>query len=1028
MILDTKTISLFVKYHSKDKKADNMRFFKSILLLLTFYFLLITPLAAQKPIRFESPEFEFNTAMELFQKEKYGSAQQYFKYVYENTPNKQQDIKSNSYFYIGVCAAQLYNEDAIFYLSDFIRIYPVHSLVPEAYYYLGKFYFHKKQYKKVLETFDKIDERHVRPEEMGEFYFKKGYSYFATNKYDDAKTFMYRAKRASGPYQERATYYLAHIAYEEQQYEAALEGFLELQDSYEYKALIPYYVVQILFLQQKYADLVEIAPPLFENSNEKSKTDIARAIALSYYNLGQYKNAEPYFNFYLDRNRGSLDSSDCFAAGYTYYNVENYKKAIEYLSQTTKTPSIMSQTSLYVLGDCYMKNSQLSLASQMFHEAYKMKIDPEITEDALYNYAKLQYETSNQPFNTAIGALEEYITQYPYSTRSDEASGYLSRIYLSTKNYQGAITSLEKIPNKTPDLLRGYQRCTYYRALELVNNNDNSKALVMIEKSIKYPLDPVTHASALYWKGEIEYRLGKYGAAAQSLRLYQRHDLAKKDQNYTISFYSLGYAHIKQDQFSDAITAFNRFLDLYDGENQFLVNDAQIRVGDSYYMQKKFSQAITAYQKNERIGIANKDYVLFQQAKAYGYQRSFDKKIEILERLIRIYPSSSYAVDAQFELASTYHLQKQYSSAIASYQSFISKYPRSVYTKQAYNKMALAYLNIQDTENAIKNFKYVIDNYKGSQESIDAISNLESIYTDQGNTAEFFDYIRTKNVNYSESKQDSVAFKAAHSKFTRGDCDGAIKGYEDYLRQFPNGLFAATALFNKGECEYGNKNYDKALISYEALVTKYNTNNNEVAVKKLSIILFNKNEYARALEYFTKLIELSSSQNNTIYAHNGVMRCAFELGRYRQSLESAEAIINSDQNDQDLKNDALIYAGRSAYLLNENITAKRYFSTLATSCNNEICAEAAYKHAEITFNEKDYEEAERLIKRIISGSYTSAYWLGKTFILYGDWYTEKENYFQARHTYQSIVDNFEGELKEIALQKISEVTALENAQ
>ena len=76
----------------------------------------------------------------------------------------------------------------------------------------------------------------------------------------------------------------------------------------------------------------------------------------------------------------------------------------------------MSQTSLYVLGDCYMKNSQLSLASQMFHEAYKMKIDPEITEDALYNYAKLQYETSNQPFNTAIGALEEYITQYPYST------------------------------------------------------------------------------------------------------------------------------------------------------------------------------------------------------------------------------------------------------------------------------------------------------------------------------------------------------------------------------------------------------------------------------------------------------------------------------------------------------------------------------------------------------------------------------------------------------------------------------------
>ena len=124
----------------KDMGILNKKSVVFLFVTLSFYFL-----SAQKPLKFESPEFEFNTAMELFQKEKYGSAQQYFKYVYENTPNKQQDIKSNSYFYIGVCAAQLYNEDAIFYLSDFIRLYPVHSLVPEANYYLGKFYFYKKR-------------------------------------------------------------------------------------------------------------------------------------------------------------------------------------------------------------------------------------------------------------------------------------------------------------------------------------------------------------------------------------------------------------------------------------------------------------------------------------------------------------------------------------------------------------------------------------------------------------------------------------------------------------------------------------------------------------------------------------------------------------------------------------------------------------------------------------------------------------------------------------------------------------------
>jgi len=990
--------------------------------------MLFCSLSAQKPLKFESPEFEFNIAMELFQKEKYGSAQQYFKYVYENTPNKQQDIKSNSYFYIGVCAAQLNNEDAIFYLSDFIRIYPVHSLVPEANYYLGKFYFYKKQYKNVIETFDKIDDRHVRPDELAEFHFKKGYAYFATNKFDEAKSLMLKAKRSNGPYQLRATYYLAHIAYELKQYEAALEGFLELKDSYEYQDIVPYYVVQILFLQKKYVELTTVAPPLFEKANEKSKIDISRSLGLAYYNLGKYAEGAPYFNFYLEKNKGTLDSNDCFAAGYTFYQIEDYKKAIEYLSRTAKGKSLTAQTSLYVIGDCYVQLNQLSLASQTFYEAYKLKVNDEITEDALYNYAKLQYQTSNQPFNSAIKALEEYINQYPYSTRSEEASGYLSKIYMSTRNYQNAINSLEKITSKNPTLLKAYQKCTYFRTLELINNKDYSKALPMIEKSIQHPIDKQLHVSALYWKAETEFRLGKHNDANISYRNYQRNELAKNNEFYAESFYGLGYTFLKLGKYSEAITAFKAYIDSPKATDPALVSDATIRLADCYYMQKNLAQAISFYEKSEKMNHSNKDYVLFQQAKCYGFMRDHNQKINMLNRLIKSYPKSSYIDDAEFELATTYHSQNQYTNAISSYQSFIRNNPRSVYVKQAYNKMAQAYLNTQDVDNAIKHFKYVFENYKGSQESIDALANLESIYTEQGSTSDFFDYIRNKNMNYSESKQDSIAFKAADNKYIRGECDGAIKGYDDYLRQFPNGMFAATALFNKGECEFGNKNFDKALISYETLINKYNTNNNEIAIRKASFILFNKKEYSRALEHFNKLIENSSTQNNYIYGNNGAMRCSYELGQYRNALIAAENIINSSQSDDDLKNDALIFAGRSAYELGEFITAKKYFSQLAIKGNFEICAEAAYKNAEIEFRENNLVDAEKSIKRIISGSYNSAYWLAKTFILYGDWYRAKGNYFQAKHTYQSIVDNFEGELKEIALKKVQEVIALENGQ
>ena len=72
---------------------------------------------AQRTENFKSPQYEYQTAVDLFNKEKYGSAQQYFKYVFENTEDKQHDLKTNSLFYQGVCAAKLDNQDAGYLLQ-----------------------------------------------------------------------------------------------------------------------------------------------------------------------------------------------------------------------------------------------------------------------------------------------------------------------------------------------------------------------------------------------------------------------------------------------------------------------------------------------------------------------------------------------------------------------------------------------------------------------------------------------------------------------------------------------------------------------------------------------------------------------------------------------------------------------------------------------------------------------------------------------------------------------------------------------
>lgn len=993
--------------------------FLSLLIVST----LIPNIYAQRTESLKSPQYEFQTAMDLFNNAKYGSAQQYFKQVYESTSDMQQDLKTNSFFYMGVCAAKLDNRDAAFLLQSFIDRYPVHTYVTEAHFYLGRYYFSRKQWKKVITQFEAIYENEIQPENVAEYQFKKGYSHFMINDYDLAKSYFKQASESSGPYQYRAIYYLAYLAYQDGQYESALEGFLKIKDEPDYQKEVPNYLTQIYFKQGEYEKVMSVAPS-FTTTNDPTQLQVLRCVALSQYNLNQYEEASANFDQLVNNEKIVLDTNDYFAAGFSYYRTAQYEKAVNCLSQAIndKKPSLLTQNCYYVIADCYRKNKQNALAIQGFKEASKLNFSPSIKEDALYNYAKLQCQESTNPFNNGIEALQEYINTYPHSTRSEEAASYLSKLYLSTKSYQNAISSIEKLSSKTPAILRAYQRCTYFRALELINNRNYKEALACLEKSLGAPSDKELNLNTLYWKGETQYRNEQYREAYYTLQNYQKTDGAKKNEYYTTSNYTLGYAALKIKRYTDAIGFFKTYLS-ENNIDQATQADATARIADCYFMKQDLGNSIKYYELCERLQENNADYALYQLAKCYGYQKNSKKKISTLEKLAINYPKSTYRDDADYDLAVTYHTQGDYVQAIQAYKEFIQKHPKSKHIRNVQLRLAQAYLNSDDTPMAISTYKYVVETYPGSQEAKDALANLESIYSEEGNTSEFFDYVRTKNMNISADRQDSIAFKSAETKYNRGDCEASIKSCKDYLRQFPNGSFVAKAHFYKAECEYGQRQYADALKDYEAIISKYSTEYNVTALHKAASILYNDKQYGKALSYFTKLIESTTDADELLYGNNGIMHAGYFTEDYRKALTSAAYIVDANPNDIDLMNEALLIAGNSALNINEIGRAKSYYEQLVKRGNNDLCAEAAFHLADIALtHDKDLDDCERRIQAILGANYSSEYWYARTFILYGDYYLEKGNTFQARHTYQSIVDNYEGQdLVEMARARIAEL-------
>ena len=255
-----------VEYMSRKKYLKTI--IVSFLLIITFNSF------SQKTMIFTDPDLEYKTALELFEKQKYGVAQKHFQNAIESYGDLNIEFKANAEYYSALCAIELYNEDAEYKISRFIVQHPENSKVNAAYFYMGKFQYRQKRYKQATSWFLKLNKEKLNDEERAEYYFKLGYSYFRTKKYDKASSAFYEIKDINTKFTAPALYYYSHIAYQDKNYETSLQGFQRLSKNETFAPIVPYYITQIYYLQQRYDEVLEYAPSFLESASAKRAPEI----------------------------------------------------------------------------------------------------------------------------------------------------------------------------------------------------------------------------------------------------------------------------------------------------------------------------------------------------------------------------------------------------------------------------------------------------------------------------------------------------------------------------------------------------------------------------------------------------------------------------------------------------------------------------------------------------------------------------------------------------------------------------------
>ncbi|HEX2976093.1 MAG TPA: tetratricopeptide repeat protein, partial [Bacteroidales bacterium] len=678
---------------SKTKISPFLWVIKAFIILILF-FLPFSKISSQVSFTGREMSSEYNRAMALFEKEKYPAAIRLFDEYVAKNQGSDEILVPEAEYYSAISALRLFNADAEYRMISYIRNHPESPRLNQARMELGDYFYQGKNYRKAASYYEQTNRQLLEADRLPEYFFRYGYSLYMTGNKDKALLMFSEIKDIDTEYTSPAIYYFSQIAYEQKMYETALDGFTRLKEDELFGPVVPFYIVQILYLKKDYDGILQMAPELLKSAGKERAVELYRFIGDAYYNNGRYAEALPYLEKYAAGAKAS-EREDKFQLGYCYYRTGDLDKAIKILMDIGARNDVLSQNIWNILGDCYLQKNDKKRAQFAFGEASKLNYDKSIKEQALFNYAKLTYEISNSPFGEAIEAFQKFIDEFPGSEKIQVAYDYLVGTYTQLKNYKAALASLDKIRNKDARLEAAYQRVAFFRGLELFKNLEMQQAIDMFDKSLRYEkYNRTLRARAVYWRGEAWYRSGQYENAIKDYETFIGLPGSGQLQESKLIRYNLGSSWYNLKDYNNALANLKQFDQNSSNVAPEVMADAKNRIADCYFIQTDYKTAISYYDKVIDYGFREADYAMFQKAFSLGLMNDQQGKVSVLTSLVQKFPESPMIPNAIFERGRAYIVLEDYKKGETDFNTVISGYTNSPFVPQAMVQLGLLYYNL----------------------------------------------------------------------------------------------------------------------------------------------------------------------------------------------------------------------------------------------------------------------------------------------------------------------------------------------
>lgn len=923
------------------------------------------------------------------------------------------------------CAVQLGLPDGEKLILDFIRNHDPDPLADQATVEVANYYYNAKDYDKAVEYYSRVSTVGMPREKKAEVLFRLGYSYFIKKQFAQAKPKFSEIKDLQTKYYYPTNYYLGLVYFFEGDYTQAIRNFRTVENSSAYEDHIPYYVAQIYFAERQYDNLIAYAEPKLQLKGLKKRTEIEQLVGQAYFEKGDFARAIPHLEYYAERSR-RLRPEEFYQLGFVQYQAGKYQDAIKSFKELSGLETQIGQSANYYLADCYLRLGQRGNARTAFGNAKRLDYDLQIKEEALYNYGKLSYELKDP--REAITALQEIP---PTSRYYSEAQGLMGEIFLSYRDYRQALEVMNKIPNKTNQIKESYQKVAFYRALQLLQEEDIPGAKTHFNLSLQYPMDNAIRAQTLYWQADIAHREEQYNTsiqlANQFLTLGKTLGRLPDEASIFSGNYLQGYNYLKQKNYTAAASFFQEAVSGIKRNANFIRNndvkravlgDATMRTGDCYFKRNQYTSALTYYDEAIDNRYAGYDYAIYQKSLIEGLRGRTTEKILALEDLANNFPNSEFADDALLQLAQTYQEIGQLNKALPPLEKLVQNYKgKSDLVNQGLLQLGLVSYNQGKLNLAINYYKQIFSNNPDANEANLALAALEEIYIDDlGQADQYFAFLETiPGYKLDNFAKDSINFKAAESQFENANYLRAVEGYTNYIRQFPNGRYLLDAYYNRGESHSVLRRYSEAFLDYEWVVGRGPSRFYLKALEKAAIIAYNHEQnFNKAFDLYTQLELASTTDDERFEAQLGALRSAYRINNSTAVYSLAGKVANNPRATQDQIATANFYLGKMAYDQKDYNSALTSFNQVVALSDNEQTAEARYLIANIYYLRRDLDRAQQLCINNNKDNSAYPYWVAKSVILLSDVLAEKGDLYNAKAVLEALLENYNEDAELVA--------------